>query len=293
MIFCIIALVITTRIKSEWKKEEPVNFTGSILYVISMALIAMGVFDLSGRGAVPLITGVITLGIFIKTERKNENQIFSLKLFKNMNFDIGNFAAFSSNYITYVLTHIITLYLLYIADFEAYICGLILLITPVAMIITSPISGKLTNRFDSRLLCIVAMIFLLITLTMMMSLDVLPFELLIAAMIFQGIGHALFSPANTKNILTTVDDEYVANASAFLSTSKDFGKSISIGIFNTVCAFGLNFDKISDVNSNLLKACDISIITVAILAVIALVLLIYSKTKYGEKMINIFKRFIS
>ena len=66
-----------------------------------------------------------------------------------MNFDIGNFAAFSSNYITYVLTHIITLYLLYIADFEAYICGLILLITPVTMIITSPISGKLTNRFDS------------------------------------------------------------------------------------------------------------------------------------------------
>ena len=210
-----------------------------------------------------------------------------------MNFDIGNFAAFSSNYITYVLTHIITLYLLYIADFEAYIYGLILLITPVTMIITSPISEKLTNRFDSRLLCIVAMIFLLITLTMMMSLDVLPFELLIATMIFQGIGHALFSPANTKNILTTVDDEYVANASAFLSTSKDFGKSISIGIFNTVCAFGLNFDKISDVNRNLLKACDISIITAAILAVIALVLLIYSKTKYGEKMINIFKRFIS
>ena len=137
------------------------------------------------------------------------------------------------------------------------------------------------------------MAFLLITLTMMISLDVLPFELLIAAMIFQGIGHALFSPANTKNILTTVDDEYVANASAFLSTSKDFGKIISIGIFNTVCAFGLNFDKISDVNSNLLKACDISIITAAILAVIALVLLIYSKTKYGEKMINIFKRFIS
>jgi len=74
--------VITTRIKSEWKKEEPVNFTGSILYVISMALIVMGVFDLSGRGAVPLITGAITLCIFIKTERKNENQIFSLKLFK-------------------------------------------------------------------------------------------------------------------------------------------------------------------------------------------------------------------
>lgn len=119
---------------------------------------------------------------------------------------------------------------------------------------------------------------------MMTVLEELPFALLIAAMVLQGMGHALFSPANTKNVLTTVDDEDVANASAFLSTSKDFGKSISIGIFNVICAFvGLNFDKISEVNEQLLVASDIAISIAIIPAVISIILLIYSKSRYSEK----------
>ena len=102
--------------------------------------------------------------------------------------------------------------------------------------------------------------------------------------ILQGMGHALFSPANTKNVLTAVDDEDVANASAFLSTSKDFGKSISIGTFNVICAFvGLNFDKISEVNEQLLVASDIAISIAIIPAVISIILLIYSKYKFAER----------
>lgn len=244
----------------------------------------MGIFDLDGMGIITLAIGLISLAIFVKTERGKENQIFNLDIFKNIEVDIGSFAAFSSNYITFVLTHIIALYLLYIKGFPAHISGMILLITPVTMIITSPISGKLTNRFDSRILCTVALILLVITLAMMMVLGQLPFELLIVAMVLQGMGHALFSPANTKMVLTTVYDEDVANASAFLSTSKDFGKSISIGIFNTICAFvGLNFDKISQVNGQLIAASGIAISIAIIPAVVSIVLLIYSKSKYSEK----------
>ena len=249
-----------------------------------MVLITVGIFNLDDIGIIPLAFGLIALGLFIKTERGKENQIFNLDIFKNIEVDIGSFAAFSSNYITYVLTHIITLYLLYIMDLPTHICGIILLITPVTMIITSQVSGRLTNRFDSRILCTIALVFLLITLTMMMVLELLPFELLIVVMILQGMGHALFSPANTKNVLTTVDDEDVANASAFLSTSKDFGKSISIGVFNIICTFvGLNFDKVTEFNGRLLIASDTAISIAIIPAVIAIILLIYSKSKYSEK----------
>lgn len=249
-----------------------------------MLMITMGIFSLDSIGIIPIAIGLISLVIFVKTERGKENQIFNLDIFKNIEVDIGSFAAVSSNYITYVITHIITLYLLYVKDVSPHIGGMILLVTPVTMIVISPISGRLTNRFDSRLLCALALILLVITLAMMTVLEELPFALLIAAMVLQGMGHALFSPANTKNVLTTVDDEDVANASAFLSTSKDFGKSISIGTFNVICAFvGLNFDKISEVNKQLLVASDIAISIAIIPAVISIILLIYSKYKFAER----------
>jgi predicted MFS family arabinose efflux permease len=226
-----------------------------------MVLLVIGFFNLNMFWGLALIAvSQILLVILVKYEKNQENKTFNFRLLKNRNYTIGNIAAFASYYITHVLTYIITLYLLYVVDVDASIGGLILLITPIVMVITSPIAGQLTNRFDTRSLSAVAMTIILAVLIILIFIRTLPIELLVVAMILQGIGHGIFSPSNNKNVLTCVDDDDLADTSAFLSTSKDMGRTISIGVFNTIgMVVGLNMDNPSLVGDNMLTVSEITI----------------------------------
>ena len=83
VIFCVIAVWVTTRIETEWKEETPFNVTGSVFHFISMLMITMGIFSLDSIGIIPIAIGLISLVIFVKTERGKENQIFNLDIFKH------------------------------------------------------------------------------------------------------------------------------------------------------------------------------------------------------------------
>lgn len=206
-VLCLVPIFMTGKVKTKWIDKKTINYKGSILYIFSMVLLVIGFFNLNMFWGLALIAlSQILLIILVKHEKNQENKTFNFTLLKNRNYTIGNIAAFASYYITHVLTYIITLYLLYVVDIDASIGGLILLITPIVMVITSPIAGQLTNRFDTRSLSAVAMTIILAVLIILIFIRTLPIELLIVAMILQGIGHGIFSPSNNKNVLTCVDD---------------------------------------------------------------------------------------
>lgn len=284
-VLCLVPIFMTGKVKTEWIDKKTINYKGSILYIFSMVLLVIGFFNLNMFWGLALIAvSQILLVILVKYEKNQQNKTFNFRLLKNRNYTIGNIAAFASYYITHVLTYIISLYLLYVVDIDASIGGLILLITPIVMVVTSPIAGQLTNRFDTRSLSAVAMTIILAVLIILIFIRTLPIELLIVAMILQGIGHGIFSPSNNKNVLTCVDDDDLADTSAFLSTSKDMGRTISIGVFNTICmVVGLNMDNPSLVGDNMLTVSEITIFISIFVAVISIVLLIYSKHAFEEK----------
>lgn len=284
-VLCLVPIFMLGKVKNEWMDKKTINYKSSILYMFYMVLLAIGFFNLNVFWGLALIAASqILLVILVKYERNQENNIFNFSLLKNKNYTIGNIAAFASYYITHVLTYIITLHLLYVADVDASIGGIILLVTPIIMIFTSPIAGRLTNRFDTRSLSAIAMTILLIVLIMLSFIRTLSIELLIVAMILQGIGHGIFSPSNNKNVLTSVNEDDLADTSAFLSTCKDMGRTISIGIYNTICTVvGLNMNNPSLVDDNLLTVSEITIFISIFVAIISIVLLIYSKHAFEEK----------
>lgn len=287
-ILCLVTFIITRKVKTEWKDEKPINYTGSALYILYMALLVISFFNLNKLwGIILLAVSQILLVIMVKYEKKQEITTINIKLFKNGNYAIGNYAAFASYYVTQVLSYIITLYLLYVLDVDAFIGGVILLATPVVMVIVSPIAGQMTNRFDSRLLSAMAMTILLIVMIIMIFIRTLPLELLIFAMVLQGIGHGFFSPSNNKSVLSGVDEEDLPDTSAFLSTSKDMGRTISIGVFNTICMIvGLDMDNGALVNNQLVTASEIAIFIAMFVSIASIILLLYSKHRYDDK-INI------
>ncbi len=180
----------------------------------------------------------------------------------------------------------LSFHLLYILDFEEYIVSMILIISPIIMIGMSNIGGMLSNKYDSRLISSVAMIFLAISMTIYFFVDHIPFEILLVGCVFQGIGNGLFSAPNNKYSLTVVDEEDLADASSILSSSKEFGKILSTGIYALILSiFFENQSLESDLGYLLIESSNLMMFICMILSVSAVILLLYSFMKY-EKGIN-------
>ena len=233
----VIELILLFKIDGEWKNDsKTINVRGSFFYILIMILFVLGLTNITRPFGVPLlILSFISFFIFVKVEIHNSNTIFDLNLFRDFRYMVGNYAAFIAYFITFISTYILNFHLQYVLGFDSRIAGIILLSTPLIMVLVSPYSGKLSDKYDDRVLAGIAMSILLVVMFSLCFIELLPLYLLVAVMIVQGIGHGLFSPPNNKYVLTLVDNDDLGDASSMLTSSKEIGKTISLSTYNVIC----------------------------------------------------------
>lgn len=280
-------LFLLSKIETEWASEKvEIDNIGSLLYVLGMALFTYGVTILDEFGSIPIIISFILFLLFLRYEKKHPNPIYNLKLLRNIKYVIGNYAAMVTYFTTTIAITALTFHLQYILDFEEYIIGLILIISPIIMIGMSGLAGRLSNKIDPRIISGIAMSFICISMVMFFFIDFLPFNIILVACALQGIGNGLFSAPNNKYVLTLVDEKDLPDASSLLSTSKEFGKILSGGIYTLILSIYIgnqalgpeHLDELLIVSTNLMMFIN------AILAFSAALLLFYSKYKYDHDM---------
>ncbi|WP_296890391.1 MFS transporter [uncultured Methanobrevibacter sp.] len=276
-------LFLLSKIKTEWVSEKaPIDNIGSLLYVLVMALFTYGVTVLDEYGSIPIIISFILFLLFFRYEKKHPNPIYNLKLLRNVKYVIGNYAAMITYFTTTIAITALTFYLQYILDFEEYIIGLILIISPIIMIGISGLAGRLSNKIDPRIISGIAMSFICISMVMFFFIDFLPFNIILVACALQGIGNGLFSAPNNKYVLTLVDEKDLPDASSLLSTSKEFGKILSGGIYTLILSIYIGNQALGPehLDHMLLISTNLMMFINAILAFSATFLLFYSKYKY-------------
>lgn len=280
-------LFLLSKIETEWASEKvEIDNIGSLLYILGMALFTYGVTILDEFGSIPIIISFILFLLFLRYEKKHPNPIYNLKLLRNIKYVIGNYAAMVTYFTTTIAITALTFHLQYILDFEEYIIGLILIISPIIMIGMSGLAGRLSNKIDPRIISGIAMSFICISMVMFFFIDFLPFNIILVACALQGIGNGLFSAPNNKYVLTLVDEKDLPDASSLLSTSKEFGKILSGGIYTLILSIYIgnqalgpeHLDELLIVSTNLMMFIN------AILAFSAALLLFYSKYKYDHDM---------
>lgn len=231
-------IFILRRIKKDWFGEKrPIDNNGSILYVVSMILFTYGIATLDDYGLIPFLLSLILIFAFVTVEKRAENPIYDLKLLKDIKYVIGNYAAFATYFTTTVAITALSFHLQIIMDLEEYIAGLVLIIAAILMIGVSGLAGRLSGKYDPGVISGIAAILMFISMVMFVFMDQLDFNLILVACAFQGLGNGLFSAPNSKYVLTLVDKDDLPDASAMLSTSKEFGKIVSGGIY---CGFQLS-----------------------------------------------------
>ena len=224
--FAVIQLILLLNVKKEGILEnQHMDYTGTVLYMAMMIIFIFGLTNINRNGIYGIIISFILLLILIKIEKSKANPLLNLSLFKNANYVIGAYGALVTYFITFISTYMLNLYLQMQLGFDTRGAGLILLITPLVMVFVSPIAGKLTAKYDPRILSTIALSVLLIPLNLFSTIEKLPFYIIIVAIILQGIGHGLFSAPNNTYVLTMVDKDVLSDATSILQRQRNSVKT--------------------------------------------------------------------
>ena len=227
--------VVLWKLKGEWTgaKGERFDFAGSVVYVLGLVALVYGFTLLPAMSGVWLIVGgAVGLTAFVRWEMKSKSPVLDISLFRNSRaFTFSNLAALINYSATYAVTFFLSLYLQYLKEFSPAHAGLILVAMPAVQAIFSPLTGRLSDRIEPRLIASAGMVLNTVGLVMFIFLtEETSLKLIIGNLILVGFGYALFVSPNTNAIMSSAPKTAYGVASATLATSRQVGIVLSMGI---------------------------------------------------------------
>jgi MFS family permease len=180
---------------------------------------------------IPLILGILFLIVFIYHETKIDEPLIDFNLFRNnRTFIASNISAFLNYLSTYSIVFVFSIYLQVFLKIPPFQAGSILIFQPIFMVIFSPISGRLSDKYGSRILASLGMA---IIGSSFIALSIIKIESIFEIIIplsFIGIGFGLFTAPNTNSVMGSVEKDKYGIAAGTLGTMRFTGQILSISV---------------------------------------------------------------
>jgi EmrB/QacA subfamily drug resistance transporter len=241
----LIGLVIVTttiwKLKPEWSgaRGESFDLLGSLIYVLSLSCMMYGFSEIPAHFAFVLAAaGAAGLVVFVRWELKTKHPVLEMRLFQhNRTFLFSNMAALVNYSATFAITFLLSLFLQYFKGYSAQGAGAILIWQPIVMALLSPVAGWLADRWDAKTVSSIGMS---VTVAGLIGLAFLSpstsIALIVANLMFLGLGFALFSSPNTSAVMTSVEKRYLGVASGTLATMRVTGQMASMAVVMIIFA---------------------------------------------------------
>lgn len=228
-------LVIWKLKEKEWAecRDEKLDITGSVLYAIALLLVLAGFSNITNlTGKLMLILGIISIIGFVIWELRIEQPVLEMRLFfKNRKFAFSNLAALISFSGTFAVVFLLSLYLQYIKGLDPRGAGLVLATQTFVMALMSPIAGRLSDKYESRILASIGMAITTAGLIIFAFLNAeTSIYVILLSLVLMGIGSGIFSTPNTHAVMNSVKKRYFGVASATVSTMRIIGQTLSMGM---------------------------------------------------------------
>jgi EmrB/QacA subfamily drug resistance transporter len=210
------------------------DWLGSAL--LSATLVCL-VLAAEGRGSTAwllLAAGLVLVVPFVLAERRAADPVVAFRLFKNVHFTAGTLVIALLNLVMYALLFEIPLVLDHAFGLGPEQTGRMLVALMLAMVLTSLLAGRLTDRFGPRLLGLVGVLTCLSAVAMMRwaSFDA-PNDLRLPLLLL-GVGLGLANPAAQAASLADVPREDSGMAAGVSSTMRYLGGIVGIAILGRV-----------------------------------------------------------
>jgi len=231
----VVLLLATLFLHADHKRANLRNFdlSGTILYMLAISSLITGFSRLPESFSIVLTaSGALLLALFIYVELRLKNPVMDISLFKsNRLFAFSNLSAFINYATTFAVSFILSLYLQYVKGMSPRDTGLLLISQPVLMTIVSTFSGRLSDKYDPRILSSLGMAITVSGLILLSFISESTSNLFITlSLVILGCGFGLFSSPNTNSVMGSVSKHHLGIASATLGTMRLTGMMMSLGL---------------------------------------------------------------
>ena len=235
----VVLLIGIFKVPGDWSADEPGEFDlkGALVYGLSILLLCLGVSNLpESYGLLFLIFGLCGIWIFIKLAGRSTHPIFDISLFgRNKVFAFSCFASFIIYTAVFANIVLVSLYLQYLKGLTATMAGSIMMVQPLTMAILSPLMGRLSDKYEPRIIASVGMAITACGLFLLGSLNMYSeISTLIIALIITGFGFSLFSSPKVNAIMSAVDKQYYGSATGSVATMRILGQMTSMVLVTLV-----------------------------------------------------------
>jgi MFS family permease len=203
----------------------------------------------SPRALALLATGIGSLVLFVAIERRVEDPMFRLPLFKIRAFTFGTLSTFLAAVARGGMMFMLIIWLqgiwlpLHGYDFARtpLYAGLYMLPLTVGMLMTGPVSGYLSDRFGARPFASGGMVGAALS---FLALALLPvdfsYPVFALVLLLNGISMGMFAPPNRAGVMNSLPRGDRGAGGGMNQTFQNSAQVVSIGIFFTLMVVGLS-----------------------------------------------------
>ncbi|MDP4146422.1 MAG: MFS transporter [Bacillota bacterium] len=227
--------------KSSSKVDEKLDGKGAVLFTVAIVALfgALIQGQVIGFTKAPIILGfvisVIAFISFLVVEKREKAPLLQLSIFENKLFSISIFCGFLSFIAISSFSIIQPFYLQDTLKLNSAVAGFFLMISPIVLAVTAPISGHLSDKIGSEVLTFLGLIFTSVGLLLMATLNehsnLLVMTIYIAIM---TIGSGLFQSPNNSLVMSTVSRDKLGIAGSVNALIRNLGMVVGIAMATTL-----------------------------------------------------------
>jgi EmrB/QacA subfamily drug resistance transporter len=237
-----------------------IDWLGNVLFAVGLILVLVGItYGIQPYGGhimgwtspkvlSYLIIGVLMLISFIAVERRVDQPMFDLKLFRIRPFVAGNLASLLAAIGRGGLQFMLIIWLQgiwlplhgYSFNRTPLWAGIFMLPLTAGFLVAGPLAGYLSDRFGARPFATGGMLLGAFSFVLLLTLPANFAYWEFALFVFlNGVGTGLFSAPNSAGIMNSVPASERGQASGMRATGMNAGQVLSIGIFFSLIIVGL------------------------------------------------------
>jgi len=212
------------------------DIPGSAMIFCALFLILLPLNRLAGGIDIRLFFGLLVCGLalaaaFVIYEKKAKAPLVDMGLFRNRVFSAGLGASALNFTAQNMALFLLPLYLQTLHGNAPAEAGTYIVPMPLTMLVVAPFAGYLSDRIDTRFVSSAGMAVMAGGLFMLSFIAADTSEWYIrAAMVITGLGSGMFQTPNNSAVMNHVDAQYRGIASGMLSTARNTGMVIGVGL---------------------------------------------------------------
>jgi EmrB/QacA subfamily drug resistance transporter len=223
----------------EERRKGPFDFWGAISLMIGYpsVLIALSLGARSGWDSphIALWLGLAVAGLvsFVWRELRARIPLMDLSHFSNPTLSTALLSLVMASAVQHPISIFGPLYMQNVLQLSPLTVGLVMAILPLSTALSSPLSGRLADRVNARLVATLGLCFVLLGVFFYARLGIdITYIWLVLALALLGVGTGLFNPANQKVAFSTVPSQDYGVLSAMLTSfataSGTLGTSVAV-----------------------------------------------------------------